>query len=247
MRSPARLAALGALLFLVFLITLWPARVAIGWLVPPGAALTGVSGTVWEGAAARVRIGVMDVGSLRWEARPFSFLMLRPTWRLEASRPDGFAKATVEIPGTSELRVTGLELSTTLDALGSWINVAGSRGNLSARVDELTLASGRIAALAGQVVLDSLQPLGMRDVDLGSFQIEVPSGQSGPFSGTVVAISGPLILEEARIDIQPDGRFLVEGLVAPKPDAPEMIVQGLQFLGQADARGFRRFREEGAL
>ena len=66
MRFGTLLAALGALLFLIFVVALWPARIAVVWLVPDGAQLTGVSGTVWEGSAARVRIGVMDVGSLRW-------------------------------------------------------------------------------------------------------------------------------------------------------------------------------------
>lgn len=247
MRSPVRLAALGALLLLLFLIALWPARVAVGWLVPNGATLSGVSGTVWDGEAARVRIGVMDVGRLRWEARPLSFLTLRPTWQLEASRPDGFARGTVTIMGASGIRVSGLDLGATLDALGTWIDLAGTRGNLSARVDELSLESGRIATLSGTVNLDSIQPLGLRDVDLGAFQIIVPPDQTGPFSGSVAAVSGPLVLQNARVDVQPDGRFLVEGLVAAKPDAPDMIVQGLQFLGQTDANGFRPFRQEGAL
>jgi len=247
MRSPVVLAALGALLFVVFLVVLWPAQVAVSWLVPDGAVLAGVNGTVWSGSATRVRIGVMDVGGLRWEARPLSFLALSPTWRLEASRPDGFARGTVAVRGATDLRVTQLELGTTLDALSRWINLAGTRGNLSARVDEAELDSGRLTALAGQVSLDSVQPLGLRDADLGAFRIDVPPGQSGPFSGTVTAVSGPLVLEDARIDVQQDGRFIVEGLVAAKADAPQVIAQGLQFLGQADARGFRRFRQEGAL
>lgn len=247
MRFPALLAALGALLFLIFLIALWPARVAVSWLVPDGAALTGVSGSVWEGAAASVRVGVMDVGSLRWDAQPLSFLALRPTWRLEATRPDGFARGTVQIRGATDLRVSDLDLGTTLGALARWINVAGTQGNLSAHVDELALESGRLTRLAGRVNLDSVQPMGLRDVDLGSFLIDIPSGQSGPFSGTVVSVSGPLIIEEGRIDVQPDGHYVIEGLVAAGPEAPDVIIQGLQFLGQADARGFRRFRQEGSL
>lgn len=247
MRSRIFLAALGALLFLTFAVVLWPARVAVSWLVPDGATLTGVTGTVWDGAAAGVRIGIMDVGSLRWEARPLSFLALRPTWRLEARRPDGFARATVEIRSAADIRVSGLELATTLDAVANWINVAGTRGNLSASIDELALSSGRIAVISGWVNLDSVQPLGLRDVDLGTFRVDVPAGQEAPFSGTVAAVSGPLVMENARIEVQPNGQFVIEGLVAAKADAPEMIVQGLQFLGPADARGFRPFRQQGDL
>ncbi|MGD8424275.1 MAG: type II secretion system protein N, partial [Gammaproteobacteria bacterium] len=105
MRRTAVLVALGALLLLFFVIALWPARVAVGWLVPGGASLAGVSGTVWDGSAARVRVGIMDVGALKWEARPLSFLTGSPTWRLEASRPDGFARATVKILGAQSVAV----------------------------------------------------------------------------------------------------------------------------------------------
>lgn len=247
MRRAAVLVALGALLLLSFLVALWPARVAVGWLVPAGASLAGVSGTVWEGSAARVRIGIMDVGTLRWEARPMSFLTGSPTWRLEANRPDGFARATVKVLGATGVAVSDLDLGTTLDAVSSWINLAGTRGNVSARVDEVALEDGRLTSLAGRVVVESLQPIGLRDVDLGTLQIEIPGGQPGPYLGTVVALSGPLQIEQGRVEVQPDGKFVVDGLVAAQPDAPATIVQGLQFLGEPDARGFRKFRHQGSL
>lgn len=247
MRRPAALIALGALLCLVFMVMLWPARVAVAWLVPDGASLAGVTGTVWQGAAARVRVGIMDVGSMRWDARPLSFLFGRPTWELEARRPDGFVRATVSILGSDSVAVSDLELGTSLDTVRHWIELAGTRGNLSAQMEEAALESGRLSALSGLVVLDSVQPMGLRDVDLGTLRIEIPSGQTGPFTGTVTSPAGPLLIEEGRVEVQPDGRFAVEGLIAAKPDAPASIAQGLQFLGQADARGFRRFRHQGAL
>jgi hypothetical protein len=134
-----------------------------------------------------------------------------------------------------------------LDAVSSWINLAGTRGNVSARVDEVALEDGRLTSLAGRVVVDSLQPIGLRDVDLGAIQIDIPGGQSGPYVGTVTALSGPLRIDQGRVEVQPDGKFVVDGLVAAQPDAPDMIVQGLEFLGAADARGFRQFRHQGSL
>ena len=99
----------------------------------------------------------------------------------------------------------------------------------------------------GLAVIDSVKPMGLKDVDLGSIEIDIPADQSGPFQGVVRALDGPLLIEQGRIDLQPDGRFVVDGLVAAKPDAPQEIVQGLQFLGQEDSRGFRRFSQQGSL
>lgn len=247
MRRPLLLTALGLLLFLIFAVVLWPATIAVSWLVPGGASLAGVTGTVWEGSASHVRIGIVDVGSLRWDARPASFLLGRPSWDLKAERPDGFVSGNVILRGATDVQAVDLKIAATLRSLSSWINLAGTDGNLSVAISELRLESGQLTRFGGLAVIDSVKPMGLKDVDLGSIEIDIPADQSGPFQGVVRALDGPLLIEQGRIDLQPDGRFVVDGLVAAKPDAPQEIVQGLQFLGQEDSRGFRRFSQQGSL
>lgn len=247
MRKHLLLVGLGLVLFLVFLVALWPARTAVSWLVPPGASLTGVSGTVWNGSAGHVRIGVMDLGRLTWDAHASSFLLGRPKWDLRAERPDGFISATVTVRGTQDIEASDVRVAAALQSLSAWIELAGTDGNLSVSLPAFRLADDKIAALEGQVVLDSVKPMGLRDIDLGTMEAVIPAGQSGPFIGTVAALSGPLKIDQGRVEIQVDGNYVVEGLVGPQPDAPETITQGLQFLGQADSQGMRRFRQTGSL
>lgn len=247
MRKTLLLAGLGLVLFLVFLVALWPARIAVSWLVPPGASLTGVSGTVWRGSAGHVRIGVMDLGRLDWDAHAASFLVGRPKWDLKAERPDGFISATVTVHGARDIEARDVRVAAVLRSLSAWIELAGTDGNLSVSLPAFRLSEGKIATLEGQVVLDSVKPMGLRDVDLGTLEIVIPTGQPGPFSGTITALSGPLRIDQGRAEIQAGGSYVVEGLVGPQPDAPETITQGLQFLGQADSQGMRRFRQAGSL
>jgi general secretion pathway protein N len=247
MQKPVALVGLGLVLFLVFLVVLWPARVAVGWLVPGGAELTGVSGTVWDGSAGHVRVGIMDVGRLKWDAHAASFLIGRPKWDLKAERPDGFVSATVTVRGTRGVEARDLRIAAELSSLSGWIELAGTDGNLSVSISEFALGESGMTRLAGQVVLDSIRPMGLRDVDLGTIQIDIPAGQSGPFVGTVTVVSGPLRIEQGRVEVQAGGSYVVEGLVGPQPGAPEQIVQGLQFLGQADSQGMRRFSQAGSL
>ena len=247
MRRWVALTGLGLVLFLVFLVVLWPARVAVSWLVPDGATLTGVSGTVWNGSAGHVRIGVMDVGRLQWDAHATSFLLGRPKWDLKAERPDGFVTGTVTVRGTSGVEASDLRIAAALRSLSTWIELAGTDANLSVSIPEFALGEAGIERLSGQVVLDSVQPMGLRDVNLGSIRLDIPAGQSGPFVGTLTAVSGPLKIEQGRAEVQANGRYVVEGLVGTQPDAPDQIVQGLQLLGQADAQGMRRFSQQGSL
>ena len=247
MRKPIDLIGLGLVLFLVFIFALWPARVAVGWLAPPGASLTGVSGSVWSGAASHVRIGIMDLGSMSWDARLASFLIARPSWHLKAERPDGFVSATVTLRGTQDVEAADLRIAAALQSVSGWIELAGTDADLSVDVPVFRLEDGIISALAGHVVLDSIRPMGLRDVNLGTIRIDIPEGQEGPFTGTIAAVNGPLRIDQGRVEVQANGRYLVEGLVGAAEGAPQEIVQGLQFLGQADSQGLRRFSQSGSL
>lgn len=189
----------------------------------------------------------MDVGRLEWDAHAASFFIGRPKWDLRAERPDGFVTATVTVRGTRGVEATDLRIAAGLKSLSGWIELAGTDGNLSVSIPEFALGENGVTRLAGQVVIDSIRPMGLRDVDLGTIRIDIPAGQPGPFVGTVTAVSGPLRIEQGRAEVQADGSYVVEGLVGTQPDAPDEIVQGLQFLGQADSQGMRRFRQAGSL
>ena len=90
MRKPLLLVAVGAILLLLFLLMLWPARVAVGWLLPENVALSGLRGTVWQGTATQLNIDGHPIGALSWDARLFSLLGGRPRWQIELSRASGF-------------------------------------------------------------------------------------------------------------------------------------------------------------
>ena len=72
MRKPLLLATCGFILILVFMLVLWPARVAVGWFLPANVALSGVTGTVWQGSASQLSIDGHVIGGLTWDARTLS-------------------------------------------------------------------------------------------------------------------------------------------------------------------------------
>ncbi len=247
MRKPLLLVAFGAILLLLFLLMLWPARVAVGWLLPENVALSGLRGTVWQGTATQLSIDDHPIGALSWDARPFSLLSGRPRWQIELSRDSGFARADVAVTAGGSVAVADLTAASPLAGIADLVPLAGTGGNLTLNLPVLELEDGMLTALAGRVVVDALSPIGLTDVDLGTIELQVPADQSPPFNGALSAVSGPLIVEDGRLELQTDGRYSVSGRVKARDDAPENIRQGLQFLGAPDPSGFYPFLQRGSL
>lgn len=75
--SKRRLALIGTLAFIVLSVTFAPASLLRGALDDvPGVALTGLSGTLWQGSA-RVVAGGVDIGALTFRVRPADLVRAR--------------------------------------------------------------------------------------------------------------------------------------------------------------------------
>jgi len=247
MKKPLLLVALGAILVLLFMLILWPARVAAGWFLPTNVALNGVTGTVWTGAASQLSIDGHLIGGLSWDARAFSMLSGHPRWQIEIRRVSGFARAEVAVSTSGSVQVSDLTAASPLQGIADLVPLAGTRGNLTVNLPTLALEQGQLTALAGQVVVDALSPLGLGDVDLGALELTLPPDQGPPFSGILSALSGPLILEDGRLELGANGSYTISGRVKARDDAPDNIRQGIQFLGSPDPLGFYPFLQRGSL
>ena len=74
MQSRRRLIIAGVVAFVAGLVVLFPARVAYDWFAPPDLGVSGISGSVWSGAATHVKAGNVYVANLKWRFRPFRLI-----------------------------------------------------------------------------------------------------------------------------------------------------------------------------
>ncbi|HEX2584697.1 MAG TPA: hypothetical protein VHL14_06170, partial [Steroidobacteraceae bacterium] len=58
--------------------------------------------------------------------------------------------------------------------------------------------------------------------------------------GAAISVSGKLILNSDR-------GYQLDTMVATRPNTPESITEGIQFLGEADAQGRRPFTVSGTM
>ncbi|MGB5211065.1 MAG: type II secretion system protein N [Gammaproteobacteria bacterium] len=247
MRKPLLLATFGFILILVFMLVLWPARVAVGWFLPANVALSGVTGTVWQGSASQLSIDGHVIGGLTWDARSLSVLSGSPRWQIELRRPAGFVRADVAVSTTGSVQVSDLTAASPLQGVADLVPLAGTDGNLTVNLPTLALEQGQLTALSGQIVVDALSPMGLADVNLGTLELMLPADQTPPFSGSLSALDGPLLVEDGRLELAANGSYTISGRVKARDDAPDNIRQGIQFLGTPDPLGFYPFLQRGSL
>ena len=247
MKRKLVLAAATALLFLIFLVTLLPASVALGWFSSPGVGFSGVSGTLWSGSVAQMSAGGIALGRLQWRNGSLAGLIGRPAWDIELNRPDGFVRGRVAIRSGSTLLFDDMDAVTSLNSLGSLLPLYGTSGGVTARIDRLGVEDGQIVLIKGRVVIDKIKTNALKSGDLGSIELIFAGDDSAPRTGQVTAMDGPLQLRDGQIRIGPDGSYEIDGRVSPTPDASSEITDAMQFLGSPDSEGFRQFSQAGGL
>lgn len=240
------LAFTGLGLFIVFLVALIPARVAVGWLAPPAVTLNGVTGTIWSGSAAQLGVNGRLIGRLAWSDGSLLALIGRPGWHFELERSDGFLRGRVRASLGGDVTGRDLEGATSLPALRALAPVGGAGGDLSLRVDELAVADGQLERIRGRVVIDRLRPPGLPEGDLGTLSVVFPGESDAPLTGIIQVEGGPISVVDGRIRLAPDGSYEIGGRVAAAPDAPREITNALRYMGSPDAQGYHEFSLAGS-
>src|SRR5882757_4903300 len=98
------LVAFGVGAFAIFLITTLPPGVLLDRFERYGVRATGVSGSVWQGAAAMLEVRNVAVGQIAWDIHPLSLLGGRLQADVKLTRPDGFAHSTLTASFSGRLR-----------------------------------------------------------------------------------------------------------------------------------------------
>jgi general secretion pathway protein N len=242
------LAVLGALAYFVFALITLPASVVVRQLEPYGIKAAGVSGTAWNGSAQVVQIGATSLGSLSWDLHVMPLFTLRGVADVKVQRSDGFAQGTISA-SRSRTELTNLSAAVPLAALPREVAQGGFTGTLNAKLAELTLENGWPVSANGTIEVLDLNGPARKPVNLGSYHVEFPAQASTPdaLTGALKDIGGPIQITGTIQLKAADRSYLLEGLVATKPDAPPDFARTLEFLGPPDAQGRRQFSLSGTM
>lgn len=239
------LVALGIVAFLAFLVVTLPAQLLLGQLDRFAVKATGVSGSIWKGQAADLRVQAVDLGQLTWDLHVLEVFTGRLSAGVTLKQGDAFANGDVAATLRGRVELRGLTASWPLAALSGGGVPAGWNGTVNLRLDALALAAGVPVDLTGAVDVMNLVGPANRPANLGSFRATFPAeaasgNNAAGVTGTLQDLEGPLEIA-ARIRIGNDRSYVIDGQIATRPNTPASVVNALQYLGEPDAQGRRPF------
>ena len=243
--------ALGILIWLVFVISQIPA-VWGAWLMTRGndqLALSGVSGSVWNGRASLASVKVQQkdysLGELRWELHPLSLVFLNPcaTVHTKQDRQQIDGEVCTSLSGGIELNDADI---TAPAALFQGALPLPFDGQLSARIEELEVSNQQLQSLNGNLTWSAARiHNGNNWMDLGSFAAELTQAPEG-VNANIFNIDGPVQLQlQAMLALagggNVKGQFSMSQAFAEEINAGAWISMFAQPDG-ADNAGNNRYR-----
>lgn len=236
--------AVGAAIFAVALLVLFPARVAYHWFAPEGIRMSGIGGTVWDGTVAECRAGDLYLANLAWDFRPLALFTGKAGFAITADPAAGFVEGDVALAPGGAVHVSDLRARLPIAAVGSGA-LAGIDGMLDLDLESLVLDDGLPVRGTGTIEVTNLVARQLSSAPIGDYRAEVTTVED-VIQAEIEDFSGMLDLV-GTLELGPDGSYLLAGRVAPTAAAPAAVVQELSYLGSPDANGMRRFRLEGRL
>jgi len=240
-----RLMVAGCVTFLVTVLALFPARVAVHWFAPDIVSVSRIDGTVWRGKATAVSAPGVYLEDLEWTLHATSLLTFKPRISVTARPFRGFVESDISLSGSNDVELRNLSASIPLAMLEDVVRNRGLAGNAELNFSELTFKDGLPFSADGTVSIAGLQVPQAYNAPLGGYKLEV-SGSDGNIVASVEDTDG-IVDVAGTVTLSADRSFRLLAQVAPKPSTPDGLRQRLRMLPPGNAAGQYEIRLEGSL
>jgi hypothetical protein len=235
-----------ALLAVVAFAVILIARIPVAWVVPQASTArfcASLDGTVWSGSCVGLSVGGRALGDVSWELHPLRLAAGRLAAHVTLAHGMTSAGGDVELGLGGRITLRNLLADGPLDAALIPGLPVTLRGTAHVELALVQIQHGIIRELQGRIEAHDLEDRSGNDTALGSYLVSFPGG-SGPPTGTVRDLDGPLAVEGTlRLTAQPG--FELEGFIAPRKGAAPEIVNNIRLFGSPDASGRRPFSMSG--
>jgi len=234
---------LGLLILGIVLLTL-PASVAyrvVSSRLPPGIALSGLQGSVWDGRAEQLQFNGSALGALSWhipKATPI-------TAKLSLSGTDASGSATVGVKGSSVYAARDVQVQAPARLLEKALGLPGFQftGQIVGQFKTLDVRLPNLFQAAGEVVWTDagLQlPYALR---LGTYVLTLQPTESGA-RGVISDRGGDLAVSG---DVEWIGSRYRANVRLQARSGPEELARALNYIGAPNLDGSRQLLIEGDL
>lgn len=235
---------IGLFVYFVFIVVIrapaeWGAWAALQ--AAPNLSLTGISGSLWSGKAAAAEVIVgdesLDLGALTWEVDGLALLGLKACVDVDSARLRGTVCRTVN--GKNNVRqlfADQLPVKMLNDFVGAQLGGVANVTIENGRFDD----AGRIEQLQGNVTWQQARiNAGTGWFALGSFAADITDNGNAGVSGDIFDLDGNFTVQ-LQGEYTPGEEPRLNGLITPKPDAQQPLVDALSvFTETLDDGSFR--------
>ena len=212
---------LGVALFLVFVISSIPAIWGAYLLTRgTGVALSGVTGTLWNGRASLASVRTVDqeysLGQLSWSLSPLSLLTLSPCAQVATKLPMQQFEGEICAGSGGAIKVRNADVSLPVALVQAKIPVP-IQGQFSTHIDELELRGNVLLKLKGNLTWNGARVnTGANWLDIGSYGAELSDNGNNGVSAKLFQLAGPVDVN-LQIELKaPSGGKVTGELAAPK-------------------------------
>jgi general secretion pathway protein N len=242
MKRAVWITLLAILAFAIILVARMPVRWVAGFL-PKNISCAELSGTVWNGTCSGLVAQNLQVGNVSWDLRAAALLKRRIAGHIELTRGQNFARGDIEATTSgSVVSARDFQADMPLDPTLIPQLPRNLTGVVRVNLQSIHIENGAITSAQGLVEAhDLVQGSGGQRLALGDFSLTFPAADPAAEPvGQLRSLSGPLNVEGTlRLTREPG--FVLEGLVAPTPEASPQLVKEIGYLGAPDAQGRRPF------
>jgi general secretion pathway protein N len=244
-RSKRGLIATAVITFLIGLIVMFPARVAVHWFVPANIAITGIEGSAWSGQAGEASFGAMYCKDLKWEINALRLFVGELSYRISVTPVSGFLETDIAFAAGGGVSLSQLTASLPLEIFEDVAAIRGLQGSASFDFERVEIVDNLAVVADGVLqVADITIPIIARD-SLGGYRAEFFTQNNG-ITASIEDTDGVLDMA-GSIQVRKDRSFEFIGQVVVQPNTPESIRQQLQFLPPPNEHGQQEIRLEGVL
>lgn len=222
------------------------ARMPVSWVagfIPKSVTCAQLSGTVWNGTCAGLVAQSVQVGDVSWDLKALPLLKSKVAGSVDIRRGVNFARGEIEASLSGNV-ITARNFQADMPLDPTLIpqlprNLAGA---VKANLQSIHIEKQAVTSVQGTVeARDLVQGSGGQRLTLGDYSLVFPAADPNAEPvGQLRSLSGPLNVE-GTLKLTREPGFVLEGLVAPTPEAPPDLVREISYLGSPDAAGRRPF------
>lgn len=225
--STKKILAVAVASFVFFLVLNIPAQVIPPFLVGTPANMTGLTGTLWNGAAQNFSVDQLQFGQARWRWKPGGLLAGRMEFDFQAGDPGHQLSGRFGLSVSGNVHARNAKLELLLSQLGAM--PFGTQASVSVGIESLTMAGDWPEYASGTIHLIDTRMKVPGELILGDFEGYFRIENGGNLRADFFDLEGALEID-GKLDLDASGNYQVTGLIRPRGRMSRRLQNILNFM-----------------